>query len=169
MYFGNGSKWGIPFEYIEDLEPLGTIGALSKVPLIGPTLVINGDILCLENLQDFYQAHVQESADLTLLSHKKNITLDFGALMTEDSKVLGITEKPMYPFSISAGIYIVNPIVTSYLPVGYCDMPSLIQTLLANGKNVRHYEGTKLWMDLGRVEDLLEANQILSDKGLLSE
>ena len=46
-YFGDGSRWGIKIEYLEESQPLGTAGALKLLPpnLSLPFLVLNGDVL----------------------------------------------------------------------------------------------------------------------------
>jgi NDP-sugar pyrophosphorylase family protein len=165
MYFGDGQKWGIPIHYVEETEPLGTIGPLAHIPLTGPTWVLNGDIFCSNELDllDLYRCHLANTATLTILSAKKTLSLDFGALTTTGDRVTQITEKPHYDFLISAGIYLVNPEVLTYLPEGYCDMPTLLQALIKDGKRVCHYACRGLWMDLGRMEDLLEANRLFAE------
>jgi NDP-sugar pyrophosphorylase family protein len=58
------------------------------------------------------------------------------------------------------GVYVFEPRVIDYIPVGqYLDFPDLILKLIANAETVNGYTFDGYWMDLGRPDDYIQANQ----------
>ena len=86
-YFGDGRDFGIQVRYIEEKEPLGTMGGLHHVLEIiddAPILVINGDIMLDIDLKRMHEFHVNKSADITLLTHPNNHPYDSALIETNE-------------------------------------------------------------------------------------
>jgi NDP-sugar pyrophosphorylase family protein len=50
--------------------------------------------------------------------------------------------------------------VLDYIPVGeYLDFPDLVLKLIASGEKVYSYTFDGYWMDLGRPDDYIQANE----------
>jgi NDP-sugar pyrophosphorylase family protein len=74
--------------------------------------------------------------------------------------VSGYIEKPTTDYTVSMGVYVFEPRVLDYIPVGqYLDFPDLILKLIASGETVSGYVFDGYWMDLGRPDDYIQANQ----------
>lgn len=83
-YFGDGSRWGIKISYFEEKHPLGTAGALFKMPeLTEDFLMMCGDVMIdmdFERLIVFHQTH---NSLATLVSHPNGHPYDSSLLVTE--------------------------------------------------------------------------------------
>ena len=63
-------------------------------------------------------------------------------------------EKPEHSQVVSMGVYIIDPIVTSYVPADEpIDLPDIVLKLLADGQPVGSYGYDGLWLDIGRQDD----------------
>jgi NDP-sugar pyrophosphorylase family protein len=162
-YFGDGHNFGVNISYLDEEKRLGTAGPLVKLKgkMDKPFLVINGDIYIKGvKLSDIFNYHLREKALLTLGIRKHNFRLPYGVVEREGlhNRVEGIREKPDLEVEITAGIYILDPLVLEYIPDDFFDMPDLINKVAAT-KRVIYYslEGTE-WMDIGDMKDYLKVN-----------
>lgn len=162
-YFGDGSKFGVEIEYVEECTPLGTAGALSLIPNQPelPFVVANGDILSQVRFSDLLAFHTDTNATATMAVRDHEINHPYGVVNTQDGTIAGFEEKPIWRTLINAGIYILNPSVLDHLIVNkFCDMPNLFDRIAnASGKNVA-YPMHETWMDVGNPQDLSHANQM---------
>ena len=61
----------------------------------------------------------------------------------------------------NAGIYVLSPSVLRFVPDGQnCDMTSLIERIIAGGKNVSVFPLHEFWTDIGNPHDLEEAQRL---------
>lgn len=161
---GNGSQWDMNIEYSEEPKPLGTIGPLLllKHELQDTFLVTNGDLITDMDLREFIQFHKSHGEILTVAVKERSIKIDLGVLESEDGIVSRFREKPQIKFQASMGIYCMEPKIIEYIPEG---MPfgfdDLMHTLMSADVPIRAYHHTGHWMDLGREEDLIEAQKML--------
>lgn len=160
-YFGDGSRWQVSIDYVREELPLGTSGALGllnprpEVPLI----VSNGDVLTdirYGELLDFHNLH---GASATMAVRQHEWQHPFGVVRTSGVDIVGFEEKPVIKSHINAGVYALNPEVLDYLSVGeYCDMPTLFARLQECGNRTVVYPMHEPWLDVGRVDDYVAAN-----------
>lgn len=161
-FFGDGSPWNIKIDYSLEEIPLGTIGPLTLISDLPENfLVMNGDILCNLDYQDFYNHHVQAKNDVTVSTFKRESKIDFGVLQyNEDHLIHSFIEKPTYHFDVSMGIYCINRRVIETLTKG---QPYGFDNLMIDGiKNqakilTKPFDG--YWLDIGRPEDYENANE----------
>jgi dTDP-glucose pyrophosphorylase/CBS domain-containing protein len=155
-HFGDGSRWGVNVEYIEEPSPLGTGGAIGMLPesIDKPVIVMNGDILTeldFAALVEFYQ--VRKSV-LTVCVREYDMCVPFGVIEGTEGNVTRIDEKPTHRFFVNAGIYVVSPsAVSTARPVRRLDMPDLIENLVASNAPVSMFPIHEYWIDIGRPED----------------
>ena len=58
-YFGDGNKWGVQINYIQEDKRLGTAGPLSLLPeMTKPFLVLNGDLVTDLNFSKILKSYV---------------------------------------------------------------------------------------------------------------
>jgi len=161
-YFGTGEQWGLNISYSYEDKPLGTAGPIALVQGLDKTfLVTNGDVLTTLNLKKLIAFHKQKGGIATIAAHQRQVKIDLGVIQWDgDDRVSGYIEKPTTDYTVSMGMYIFEPRVLDYIPVGqYLDFPDLILKLLANGEKVCGYTFDGYWMDLGRPDDYAQANE----------
>lgn len=163
-YFSNcnGAFSQINISYVREKEPLGTAGSLGLVPGLNHTfLVMNGDILTSLDYSKLIDYHHEKKGILTIGMHSKRLRLDLGVIETDAEGILtGYLEKPEKTYPVSMGIYVYEPSVLDYIePNEYLDFPDLVLRLLENGEKVVGYPCDDFWMDIGRKEDYIQAQE----------
>ena len=152
----------INIQFVAEEEPTGTAGSVRQVPDLPDTfLVMNGDILTTLDYLRLMDFHRKSGAWLTIASHQKQINIDLGVLKLRGNKIVGYLEKPEYTYPVSMGIYVYDRRVLDYIPPNrYFDFPNLVLKLLARKKKVACFKSDALWLDIGRREDFLSAQEI---------
>jgi len=150
----------VRLEWMED-HPLGTAGGLKLLKRAnGPFLVINGDILTGVSFQEMLDYHRKHGAELTVGVRKYEVKVPFGVVECNDVRVTQLQEKPTLNLFVNAGVYLLQPSVCDYIPDGQrFDMTDLIQKLLEAGRPVVSFPIMEYWLDVGRPEDYLKAQE----------
>lgn len=161
-YFGDGSSLDLKIEYIEENEPLGTIGAAGLIENIeyGQVLLMNADILTNIDLEDFYNEFMEHDSLMSVASVPYKINMPFAVLETAENRVLAFSEKPEYTYYTNAGIYLMKREVLSRIPKNsHYHATDLMQEILNNKEKLTKYSIHGFWMDIGRKEDFQRAQQ----------
>jgi glucose-1-phosphate thymidylyltransferase len=171
---GDGSRFGISVEYIEQEAPLGLAHAVSIARdfLCGERFVVYlGDNLIADGLTRIVDAFQASSADAMILLAEVPEPQRFGVAELLDGRIVSLVEKPLVPKSNLAlvGVYL----FTSYIfeaidriepsPRGELEITDAIQRVIDDGREVAPHVITGWWKDTGRLEDILEANRMLLD------
>lgn len=83
-YFGDGSKFGVNINYFEEDIPLGTAGALFKMPeLTEDFLLMCGDVILDVDFNRFVEFHQKNHAWASLMAHPNGHPYDSSLLVTE--------------------------------------------------------------------------------------
>lgn len=83
-YFDDGSKFGVTIRYFEEKEPLGTAGALFKMPeLTEDFLLMCGDVILDVDFNRFIEFHRSAGAWASLMAHPNGHPYDSSLLVTE--------------------------------------------------------------------------------------
>jgi mannose-1-phosphate guanylyltransferase len=91
--------------------------------------------------------------------------MDFGVIDESDGQVTGFREKPELPHLVSMGIYCMDPVVLERIPSGVpFGFDDLMFQMLEEGAAVRLFKHNGLWLDIGRVEDFLRAQDVAWDE-----
>jgi dTDP-glucose pyrophosphorylase/CBS domain-containing protein len=160
-HFGTGETFGVALNYFQEEHPLGTAGGIKLLKQFDETmLVINGDILTGAPFAAMLDFHRTYHADLTIGVRKYEVQVPFGVVDCEDVRVKGLEEKPSLNFFINAGTYLIEPSVCDFIPAGQrFDMTELINKLLEAGRTVVSFPIMEYWLDMGRHEDYIKAQQ----------
>lgn len=161
-YFGYGEQFDLDIKYSYEDVPLGTAGPLTLVQGLDKTfLVTNGDVLTTLDLKKLIAFHKEKGGIATIVAHRRQIKIDLGVIQWDgDDRVSGYIEKPTNDYTVSMGIYVFEPRILEYIPAGqYLDFPDLILNLIAGGERVSGFIFDGYWMDLGRPDDYIQANQ----------
>jgi len=164
-YFQNGSQLGVNIEYLFEREPLGTIGALSLLDGTGdlPLVVTNGDILTSIDYRALLDFHSKTSATATLAVREHEWQNPFGVVTTDGVDLVEFDEKPMHRCYVNAGIYVIEPHSLKLLKRGVaCSAPELLTKVKATGEEVKVYAMHEPWLDIGRPDDLENAQNVIN-------
>ena len=83
-YFGDGSKFGVSIGYFVEESPLGTAGALFKMPgLTEDFLLMCGDVILNVDFNRFIEFHKKNHAWASLMAHPNGHPYDSSLLVTE--------------------------------------------------------------------------------------
>lgn len=156
-YFGNGKKWNINIEYLEEKKPLGTAGALqllSKKNTKLPVLVTNGDVLTNVNFKNLLDNHTKKNIHATVCVREQSVKSEFGIVTVNKGFLKKIDEKPISKFLINAGIYIIDINNIPKLKKNtYIDMPTLLNEMASKKKKINTYYLYEDWQDIGHISE----------------
>lgn len=162
-FFGNGDKWGVKIDYAIEDRPLHTIGPLTLIDELGENFfVIMGDVLTDLDLRALWADHLRSGAVLTVATFRREVSIDFGVLRYNESdrQVRAFEEKPVLPYDVSMGIYVLNRRCMEFIPKGQrFGFDQLVLSLLSANEKVRAFPHTGKWLDIGRHEDYQIANK----------
>jgi NDP-sugar pyrophosphorylase family protein len=153
----------LDISFIEEDRPTGTAGSLARVAGLNDTfLVMNGDILTNLDFGDLLRKHKESGAALTIAGHAKKVKIDLGVLEVNPiGQLQGYVEKPEYAFDVSMGIYVYEPHVLKFIkPNEFLDFPTLVHMLLKAGEIIHVHRNNAFWLDIGRPEDYVKAQEI---------
>jgi len=163
-YFGDGSKWDVDIEYIDEKSPLGTAGSIRNLQKVGnlPFIVTNGDIISEINLGDMVDFHVEQHAVATMAIRPHEIQNQFGVVETNGIEISAIIEKPIYRTHVSTGIYVLEPNVVDLLPKSdVIQMPELFDHLRILGNRTLAFHIQDQWIDLAKEDDISATEKII--------
>jgi NDP-sugar pyrophosphorylase family protein len=148
-------------------EPLGTIGALALIPDFAPDepiLVMNGDILTDLDFSDVVSGHAERGFDATVCVTHRQVDVDFGVIdVADDGRMVGYREKPSTQIVVSIGVNVVQAsAIAAIAPGERLDVPTFMQHLIAEKRHVHCHVIDGFWLDLGRVDDYQEANELVA-------
>ena len=155
-FVGNGSRWGIDIDYVEETVPLSTIGPLFNLRDRLPEhfLVMNGDVLTDLDYGQLLTAHQGSAAPLTVATARRTAHIDFGVL------IVGFKEKPTLDYRVSMGVYGMSRSTIEPYPAGLAfGFDQLVLDLLERRCYPAIYDFGGYWLDIGRPDDYDEANR----------
>ena len=143
------------FAFVQEDEPLGTIGALSMIADFehDHVLVMNSDLLTDIDFADLYRTLLHEEGDMIVATAPYEVNVPYGVIETDGARISGLKEKPVYTYYSNAGIYILKRAALDLLPRGkHFNATDLIEALIADGRRVLHYPILGYWLDIGGHE-----------------
>jgi dTDP-glucose pyrophosphorylase len=162
-FLGDGSAKGIRIHYIEETEPLGTLGALALMPDIfhEDILVMNSDLLTNIDLEEFFQVYKSESACMAVASIPYQVNVPYAVLETKQNQVLSFIEKPSYTYYSNGGIYFMKTLLKEDLSKGdFYNATDMMDRIISDErKKLVHYPVLGYWLDIGRHQDFVKAQE----------
>jgi len=186
-YFGDGSRWDVTISYFIETQPLGTAGALFRMPeLQEDFLLMSGDVMLDVDFNRFIRFHKEHNALASLTVHPNNHPFDSSLIVTEilpasnggmpihTNRVVKWMNKEderlYYRNIVNAGIEMISP---QLLEEAKAKLPSLdkvdldrdvLKPAIESGK-IFAYETSEYIKDMGTPERLIEVeNDLLSGK-----
>lgn len=161
-HFGNGENKKVNIKYIWEEEPLGTIGAVSKIKDFQHdyVLVTNSDILTNLDYEHFFLDFIDKDADFSVVTIPYEVNIPYGVLETIDGQVKGLKEKPTYTYYSNGGIYLMKKEILKFLPKDtFFNTTDLMEKLVKKGCKVLSYPLIGYWLDIGRHEEYEKAQK----------
>lgn len=165
-YFGDGRNKNINIEYVWENDPLGTIGAVSKVNNFKHdyVLVTNSDLLTNIDYEHFFLEFIKQDADLAVLTIPYQVTIPYAVLETEKGRVKSFKEKPTYTFYSNGGIYLMKKEVLAYIPKNnFFNATDLMEELILKDKKIISFPFSGYWLDVGKHEDFEKAQNDINN------
>lgn len=163
-YLGDGQSRGVKIQYIQEDNPLGTLGAVSMITDFSREhiLITNSDIFTNIDYERFYQDFIEAEADMAIATIPYTIDVPYAVLQLQREKVVALKEKPSFTYYSNAGMYLVKRSMLDLIPKGqYYDTTQLIQSLLDQGCHVVYSPITGYWIDIGKLEDYQKAKELV--------
>ncbi len=152
----------IKIQFIEEEEPLGTLGSLSLVKSFESKeiLVINADILTNIDFEEFYLSFKKHDAALSIATFEVKVDIPYGVLEAKNEEVLDIIEKPSFSYPSNAGIYLLKQECIHSIPQeSFFDATDFIKLLLQNKEKVTNFSILDYWLDIGNKAHYSKAQQ----------
>ncbi len=161
-YFGDGKRLGVKITYSVEERTLSTIAPLKLIKDLPDTFyTLNGDVLTDLDFAALYSYHLENKADITVACFDRDSKIDFGVIESDrENRIVGFVEKPVYHFSVSMGIYVINrellDIVPDNTPFGF---DNLMLACIKHKRRAICYRHSGQWLDIGRPDDYSNAQE----------
>jgi mannose-1-phosphate guanylyltransferase len=169
---GQGEGFGAHIIYAYEDVPMGTVGAVKLLQdqLDDTFLVGSGDTLTDADFSSLIDLHFKSGSIATMGLTEVQHPEQFGIVGTSAvGRIERFKEKPTteeaFSNVINAGTYVLHKEVLDHVPKNqkYDFSKNLFPDLLAQGKPLYACKLQGYWKDIGRPEDLLEANLRMAD------
>lgn len=149
-------------EFIEEVKPLGTIGALSliKKEVKNPIILTNCDIIIDIDYSELIDFHTENNFDISLVASVVNQKIPYGICEIKNGGELAkFSEKPEFSFLASTGMYIINPDVIKFIPKNtFFHITYLIEKVKSKGGRIGVYPiNENSWFDTGEWQEYKKA------------
>jgi glucose-1-phosphate thymidylyltransferase len=170
----DGKKLGVKLEYIVQAEQLGLAHAVNLAhPFVGddPFCVFLGDNVFQDKMESLLTTFEDSDAEAAIALGEVSDPSRFGiaALSENYDRIERVVEKPQNPPSNLAisGVYLFRKSI--FEAIGHIkpswrnelEITDAIQWLITQGKKVRPYIIKGWWMDAGKPDAIIQANQLV--------
>ena len=161
-YFGDGNTKNLKISYVEEKDPLGTIGSVSLVDHFkkDTILLMNSDLLTNFDLYEMYQKFISQNSDLMVATVPYKVNIPYAVMETKNNQVTSLKEKPTYIYQSNAGIYLFKKEVVDLIPKNkHFNATDLMEKMIAMNKKIGYFPILGYWLDIGQHEDYEKANE----------
>jgi NDP-sugar pyrophosphorylase family protein len=163
-HVGDGSAFGVRVQYSREEDPLGRGGALKLGAAVVPgdedtVIACNGDILTDQPLDALLRFHRETGAAATVMLAP--LRSPYGVVdVAEDGKIGSFREKPVLPYWVNAGIYVLSREVFGLLPEKGDHETETFPELASRGR-LYGFRSDAYWRPVDSIKDVSEATKEL--------
>ncbi len=168
----NGNGMDINLEYIVQDEQLGLAHAASMAKdFLGddPFCMYLGDNIFQDKMEDLIRGFAESDAEASIVVNEVPDPQRFGIAEIEDGQIARVVEKPPQPRSNLAisGVYLFRSSIFHSISQikpsnrGELEITDAIQHLITNGKKVTPYKLSGWWIDAGKPNAIIRANELV--------
>jgi dTDP-glucose pyrophosphorylase len=143
--------------FIEEKKPLGTIGSLSliKIKKYKNLILTNCDTIIKIDYAKFFDFHIKNDYDLTILTVNKVETIPYGVVYLKKNLEFDfMQEKPKFKYLANAGLYIMKTNLLKNIPKNkFYHTTDFIKQSLKNKKIGIFKINQNKWMDVGQWDE----------------
>ena len=174
-FYGDGSRFNAKLTYIYQGEALGIAHAVKLTASYTgdePFVVYLGDNLLQGGISKYVKKFTSSNYDAMVLLKEVDDPRSFGVAEVADGKILKLIEKPKEPKSNLAliGVYFLTnkifEIINKLKPSnrGELEITDALQGMIEEGYSVGYAIHDGWWLDTGKKDDILLANQLVLDE-----
>jgi len=180
------TKYGIRLHYSRDMPltskatrssqgALGTGGPVKQAQQLlaakEPFLVLNGDILTDADYSRIVEDHEKNKGVATIALRQVEDPRRYGVVeVAREGHIIQFSEKPSRGATgklVNAGLYVFDPRIFDYIPTGKrCSLEREVFPKLSAERQLFGHEIKGLWIDVGKPEDYIRANQLWLNAGM---
>lgn len=173
---GKGEGLGVNLEYIQQEEQKGLAHAVGLCrPFVGddPFCVFLGDNIFQDKMEPLFSQFLNSDAESAIALGEVGDPTRFGiAELHPDGSIERVVEKPKEPKSnlAIAGVYLFRPSIFDAISRikpswrNELEITDAIQTLVNDGKRVNSYTLKGWWIDAGKPDAIILANQLVLEE-----
>jgi NDP-sugar pyrophosphorylase family protein len=178
---GDGTRFGVHLEYVEEETILGTSGAVDNARHLldkEPFFVINGKIITDINLSAALETHQRTNALATLVLLPNVARERFSMVETRDHLIVGFGGMPPLASDnacgeseasiplMFTGIQILEPRIFDYIPRGVFSHSTVdvYPRAIANGERIAAHVADGMWYELSTINRYLDVSLTLLKK-----
>jgi dTDP-glucose pyrophosphorylase len=161
-YFENGRNKNVIVQFVKEDDPLGTIGAVSKIKDFQHKyiLITNSDLLTNLNYEHFFLSFLKQGADLAVLTIPYHVSVPYAVLEASNGHIINFEEKPTYTYYSNGGIYLLKRSIIDVIPKeSLYNATDLMRDLIKQNKKIISYPLQGYWLDIGSHKDYAKAQQ----------
>jgi glucose-1-phosphate thymidylyltransferase len=169
---GDGNQIGVNLEYIVQEEQKGLAHAISLTQdFVGdePFCVFLGDNIFQDKMADLIRDFPSSKAESTIVLGEVPDPTRFGIAKVQGEKIVGVVEKPKDPPSNLAicGVYLFRTSIFNAISKikpswrNELEITDAIQELISAGHEVHQYTLKGWWIDAGKPDAIIHANQLV--------
>jgi dTDP-glucose pyrophosphorylase len=161
-YFGDGGDRNVNIQYVWEDEPLGTIGAVSKINnfLHDYVLITNSDVLTNLDYEHFFLDFLKQGADFSVVTIPYHVDIPYAVLETDNGVIHNFKEKPTYTYYSNGGIYLMKKEILKHIPSNsFFNTTDLMELIIKEKYKVVSYPLVGYWLDVGKHEDFEKAQK----------
>lgn len=160
-YFGDGKKFGMNIEYLEEEVEQGTAGSMmpykEKIKKLGKTAedfaVMMGDQITNIDLRKMMAEHKKNGGIATIALKKKQYKWEYGIAKLKQDRITGFEEKPVIEEYANTAIYCCQAAIFDYIEEKEDFAKNVFPRLLQKKKPIYAYFMEEEWIDIGRMKD----------------
>lgn len=169
---GDGAALGVKLDYIVQAEQRGlahAIGLARDFTGDQPFCVFLGDNIFQDKMEALLRGFPDSDSEANIALNEVSDPTRFGIAEIQDGVIKRVVEKPQVPPSnlAIAGVYLFRPSIFDSISKitpskrNELEITDAIQHLINTGAKVTHYKITGWWIDAGKPDSIMQANQLV--------